>query len=161
VAVVRSIEPPPLDFRNDDTAADAGRPRAGETRPAAAALKPPARPSAEAPAPRVEPAPVVAAAAEPSAAPEPARDSGSSEPLRGLAGRGPVPVILVARTLWHPSAERREALIEVEEGAGPERRRVREGDVVGPLRVEKIEPSGVVFDYDGTELRHSVGSDSD
>lgn len=78
--------------------------------------------------------------------------------LPPVAMRSPVPVLLVSRTHWHPAAERREALIEVESETGREQRSVREGDAVGPLVVRRIEPSAVLFEYEGVELRHAVGS---
>jgi hypothetical protein len=144
VAVVRRIAPPPLEIRPE--AWEPAPPRPGEVRPGAEALKPRrpgagARPAQAPPEPRAEPepeAPESAYPAEPSA----------------------FPVILVSRTLWHPEASRREALIEVDTGGAPEARRVREGDSVGPLVVDRIEPSGVVFLYEDIELRHAVGGDA-
>ena len=53
------------------------------------------------------------------------------------------------KTFWHPSAERRTALIHTESGV----EEIREGDAVGSLRVSTIEPSGVVFDQRGQEIR--------
>jgi hypothetical protein len=34
---------------------------------------------------------------------------------------------------------------------------IQEGDAVGPLVVSKIEPSGVVFEHEGIEIRRRVG----
>jgi hypothetical protein len=81
--------------------------------------------------------------------PEP-REAASKE-----IARAEVPALRVERTVWHPVAERRLALIEFEQSA--ERREIREGDAVGPLVVSKIEPSGVVFVHDGIELRRRIG----
>jgi hypothetical protein len=76
-------------------------------------------------------------------------------PAASEVARAEIPDLRVERTVWHPTAERRFALIEFDESA--ERREVREGDAVGPLVVSKIEPSGVVFVHDGVELRRRVG----
>ena len=80
---------------------------------------------------------------------EPA-EAASSEILRAE-----IPGLRVERTVWHPIAERRVALIEFERSA--ERREIREGDAVGPLVVSKIEPSGVVFVHEGVEVRRRIG----
>jgi hypothetical protein len=67
-----------------------------------------------------------------------------------------VPNVLVVRTVWHPTAERRIAEIEVE--GRPELLLLHEGDAVGPLVVSEIEPSGVVFLHDKVELRRRIGT---
>jgi hypothetical protein len=69
--------------------------------------------------------------------------------------RAPVPDVFVARTVWHPVAERRVAEVEVR--GRPEPLRLHEGDAVGPLVVGRIEPSGVVFLHEQVELRRRVG----
>jgi hypothetical protein len=69
--------------------------------------------------------------------------------------RAPVPVVFVEKTLWHPIPARRVAVVEVESQAEP--LQLHEGDVVGPLVVATIEPSGVIFHHDGVELRRKVG----
>jgi hypothetical protein len=71
----------------------------------------------------------------------------------------PIPAVRdvrVARTIWHPTAARRFAYVEVSGQVGP--LRVREGDSVGRLTVGKIEPWGVIFLDDGVEIRHRVGA---
>jgi hypothetical protein len=66
------------------------------------------------------------------------------------------PEILVTRTIWHPSAERRVALVR---GAGDSKEReVHEGESVGSLQVLRIEPTGVVFLRNGEEIRERVGA---
>lgn len=67
--------------------------------------------------------------------------------------RAAVPGVRVEKIFWHPSAERRTALIEVNGGV----EEIHEGDAVGPLVVSTIEPSGVVFQHDGIEIRRRVG----
>lgn len=66
------------------------------------------------------------------------------------------PEVVVTRTIWHPSAERRVALVL---GAGDsQEREVHEGESVGSLQVLRIEPSDVVFLRDGVEVRQRVGA---
>jgi hypothetical protein len=89
---------------------------------------------------RAEPIP------EPGLAPEP--------PTTRLA-RSPVPEIAVSQTIWHPRAERRLAVVMVAGVDGA--LRLHEGDAVGLLVVEAIEPSGVVFRHEGVQLRRRVG----
>ena len=70
------------------------------------------------------------------------------------SGPAPVPEIEVTRTIWHPRSSQRSALIKVS-GASPVR--LREGDWLGSLEVGAIEPTRVVFRYDGVELRRGLG----
>jgi hypothetical protein len=116
---------------------------------------PEATPSVPAP---VAPEPVRVASRPEAAKPPEPKPAPAAAPPSSVAPSA-VPIILVSSTHWHPSPGRREAVIEVGAEGDAQKRRVREGDAVGPLRVEKIEPSGVVFDYDGNELRHAVSSD--
>ena len=88
----------------------------------------------------------------------PAAGSGRSrpppvEPIKRV--RAFIPSVLVVRTVWHPTAERRVAEIEVE--GRPELLLLHEGDAVGPLVVSEIRPSGVVFLHDEVELVRHVG----
>jgi hypothetical protein len=110
--------------------------RAAAERVQVAAAAPAAKPPATR---RAEPAPKSAAGA---AAPAPIR-------------RSPVPNVYVERTIWHPLAERRVAVVELEGIEGP--LELHEGDVVGPLVVGKIEPSDVLFIHDGVEMKRRVG----
>jgi outer membrane biosynthesis protein TonB len=63
--------------------------------------------------------------------------------------------VRVERTLWHPQAERRVAVLALPGREDP--LRVHEGDVVGTLVVVEIEPSGVVFTRDGERTRRALG----
>jgi hypothetical protein len=73
-----------------------------------------------------------------------------------LHGTAPAPEVVVTRTIWHPSAERRVALVL---GAGDsQEREVHEGESVGSLQVLRIEPSDVVFLREGVEVRLRVGA---
>lgn len=67
----------------------------------------------------------------------------------------PEPEVFVARTVWHPIADRRVAVVEF--GGNGEAVELREGDLIGPLVVGEIEPSGVYFTNNGVELRRRVG----
>ena len=62
--------------------------------------------------------------------------------------------ISVLRTIWHPKPERRTALLDAPGDESP--REFREGDRVGSLLLLRIEPSGVVFERDGVELREKI-----
>jgi hypothetical protein len=64
------------------------------------------------------------------------------------------PALRVERTTWHPLAERRVAVVLV---PGAEAQSVHEGDVVAGARVKRIEPSGVVFEHAGREVRRKIG----
>jgi hypothetical protein len=67
-----------------------------------------------------------------------------------------VPEIVVTRTIWHPSAERRVAMVRA--AGDSQEREVREGESVGSLQVLRIEPSDVVFLREGVEVRQRVGT---
>jgi hypothetical protein len=90
---------------------------------------------------------------KPAAAPAREREPGA--PASSEIARAEIPGLRVERTVWHPIAERRVALIEFDQSA--EHREIREGDAVGPLVVSEIEPSGVVFVHGGVEVRRRVG----
>ena len=61
----------------------------------------------------------------------------------------------MAKTQWHPLADRRIAWVRVPGDSEP--RRVVEGDVVDGLLISQIEPSGVVFERDGEKIRRPLG----
>jgi hypothetical protein len=92
-------------------------------------------------------------AAEPPA-PEPAPVAVRPAPSRRPSGADSLAsAVHVQRTLWHPMPARRTALVAAADGE----HELREGDKLGALTVEKIEPSGVVFSYAGREVRRGVG----
>jgi hypothetical protein len=126
--------------------------------PAAVVVASAALPAPPAPVPRAEPAPraepVTARSDVPAAGSERSSPEPPSAPSKLV--RTFVPGVLVVRTFWHPSPERRVAEIEVD--GSPETLRLHEGDAVGPLVVREIEPSGVVFLHDEVELRRRVGA---
>jgi hypothetical protein len=65
------------------------------------------------------------------------------------------PEVWVERTLWHPNAEKRSALVRV--GADGEVRELHEGDALDGVVVKEIRPSGVLFVHDGAEFKRGVG----
>jgi hypothetical protein len=120
---------------------------------------PPAEsPPVQVKAPPAEPPPVQVKA--PPAEPPPVQVKAppadpASPPPATPASAGLAPEISVLRTSWHPTPGRRAARVRI---AGSEAARdFHEGDVAGALRVEKIEPSAVVFTFQGRELRRTVG----
>jgi hypothetical protein len=124
----------------------AARPKPRSRRPAAPEAEKSVQLASAAPAAKPPPTP----RAEPP--PGPAPPAAESEPIL----RSPVPTVYVERTIWHPMAERRVAVVALE--GNDETLELHEGDAVGPLVVGKIEPSGVFFVHDGVELRRRVGA---
>jgi len=118
-----------------------------------------------APAPEVVAAVVEEPKSQPSASPPrkapvakaPAPKPVVSKPAvsKRKAAPPPEPEVFVARTVWHPIADRRVAVVEF--GGNGEAVELREGDLIGPLVVGEIEPSGVYFTNNGVELRRRVG----
>lgn len=102
------------------------------------------------------PAPIelAAVAAKPAAAPRsvpaPAR-----EPEKKVVQRAKLPALSVQKTIWHPDTERRIAIVRL--GDDEEVLRLKEGDAVGPLVIESIQPGSVLFNHDGIEIRYNVG----
>ena len=123
--------------------------------PVPAPAVPPAREAPPAPAEAVatpRPAPRAAEparAAAPRSEPAPAPRAASPRPAAA-----PFPALRVERTTWHPLAERRVALVEV---PGTGEQSVHEGDLVAGAVVKRIEPSGVVFEHAGREVRRKIG----
>ncbi len=121
--------------------------------PAPAAL-PTAKNAAPKPAPKAEPevkskpAPLAIAAAAPQ--PEAIRPAEQK-----VIPRAKVPALTVERTIWHPDPSRRLAIVKLLDSEEP--LRLKEGDAVGPLVVESIKPSSVVFDHDGIQVTYTVG----
>jgi hypothetical protein len=141
--------------------------------PEPAPVPAPAAPVQQAPAPAPQPPAVAAPEAKP--APEPVRAAPAppvqpvarterpappARPARVAAKPAPppapsAPAVLVERTSWHPSAERRVAWVSVEGITGP--RELHEGDAVGALVVKEIRPSSVVFLHGADTLQRRVG----
>jgi hypothetical protein len=67
-----------------------------------------------------------------------------------------LPDVVVLRTTWHPTPERRSANIRLE-GTG-EVVTLREGDAISGLVLQEILPSSVLFRAGEVELRRRVGA---
>lgn len=120
-----------------------------------------ARPIAPRPLPTIAEEEVLADQPSPSAprilpreaAPEYVDEPLEAAPAPRMAARGPE--VRVAKTLWHPDADRRLAWIEV--SGQTALREVREGERVGPYLVLEIEPTAVVLADGKVEIRKEVG----
>jgi len=77
----------------------------------------------------------------------------SAQPRKRIARAEPAGVS-VLRTVWHPKPERRTALLEAPGDSTP--REYHEGDRIGALTVLRIEPSAVVFERGGVEIREKL-----
>jgi hypothetical protein len=76
-------------------------------------------------------------------------------PEQKVIQRAKVPTLRVEKTIWHPDANRRIAIVKL---VGTEEvMRLKEGDAIGPLVVESIKPGSVVFNHDGIEVSYNVG----
>jgi hypothetical protein len=105
-----------------------------------------------------QPAPVEIAAVAPKSVPaaEPAPiPAAVKEPTKKTVARAKLPVLSIEKTIWHPDANRRVALVKLLEV--DEVIRMKEGDAVGPLVVIDINPGSVLFTHDDVEIRYNVG----
>jgi hypothetical protein len=66
----------------------------------------------------------------------------------------PAPEAHVESTTWHPDPTRRRAVVSA---GGRAAVTLREGDAIGELVVLRVDPSGVVFLYQGREITRRVG----
>lgn len=106
-----------------------------------------------------QPMPEPEAAPEPTSGPEPLSEAAAAPeptPAQTLAAESSSsgPTFTVERTVWHPIAAKRLAVVIVGSGAP---REVREGDEIGTAVVAKIEPSSVIFSEQGKEFRRRIG----
>jgi hypothetical protein len=169
-AVPPQVAPAPSDVDPWDQAVTEDPSKRDEVAPVVAVTPDKATLSWEKPTPNpvVQPGPAAMPVAEPQSTPPAAEPESVVAEKRGSARkaekspapsgattltRAAVPGVSVEKTFWHPSAERRTALIKVDGGV----EEIQEGDAVGPLVVSTIEPSGVVFQHDGIEIRRRVG----
>jgi hypothetical protein len=123
---------------------------------------PPAPVEVAAVAPKLAPAsppPVEVAAA----GPKPALIAASAsipaairEPENKVVRRAKVPALSVEKTIWHPDADRRVAVVKLIDDEGV--LRLKEGDAIGPLVIKTINPGSVLFNHDGIEITYNVGS---
>jgi len=122
--------------------------------------KPPVTEISEKPAP-AKPAPAPPAPVEVAAKPAPTAVSASipapiREPEKKIVQRAKLPEFSVEKTIWHPDAYRRVALVKLIDAE--EVLHLKEGDAIGPLVVKTISPGSVLFNHDSIEIRYNVGS---
>jgi len=115
---------------------------------AAVAPKPAPAPPApvEVAAVAAKPAPIAASASIPASI---------REPGQRVVQRAKLPALNVQKTIWHPDADRRVAVVKLIDAE--EVLRLKEGDAVGPLVVKTINPGSVLFNHDSIEIRYNVG----
>ena len=154
-------------------------PRATSPAPAVAPIVPERAPEkvavvvAPKPEPRAEAAPIPAprrtSAPRPAAAPVSAPSESAAAPPRKITESRPMqapdvnridrrglPDVVVVRTSWHPTPDRRTARIRVV--ASEEVLTLRQGDAIGGLVVLEITPSSVLFEAGKVEIRRKVGA---
>jgi hypothetical protein len=126
-----------------------------DTKPPATQISGSSVPAKPVPAP---PAPIEIAAVAPKSAPAAATapiPAAIQEPARKIVQRAKLPAVIVEKTIWHPDADRRIAVIKLVDAE--ETLRLKEGDAVGPLVVKTINPGSVLFGHDEIEIRYNVG----
>ena len=79
------------------------------------------------------------------------------EPVPGVV-REPLPKLAVNSTTWHPHQRRRTAQFSVEAEDGTRTVTLREGEMLGPLRLKEIGPTGVTFVHGGVEVKRRIGA---
>ncbi len=106
--------------------------------------------------PQPAPSEIAAVAPKPVPATEPAPiPAAIKEPANKIIVRAKLPMLSIEKTIWHPDANRRVALVkllEIDEVV-----RLKEGDAVGPLVIIDINPGSVLFTHDDVEIRYNVG----
>jgi hypothetical protein len=118
--------------------------------PAATAESAEAEPAAPAPVEIAAVAPEPVPAPQPAPIPQPVR-----EPEKRVIQRAKLPALSIEKTIWHPNTDRRIAIVKLDDAE--EVMRLKEGDAIGPLVVESIQPGSVVFSHDGVEISYNVG----
>jgi hypothetical protein len=107
----------------------------------------------------VPPAPVEIAAVAPKPAPIEAPASVPAairQPEQKFVQRAKLPALSIEKTIWHPDADRRVAIVKLVDDE--EVLRLKEGDAVGPLVIKTINPGSVLFNHDSIEIVYNVGS---
>lgn len=69
-----------------------------------------------------------------------------------------VPKYAIRGTTWHPHRQRRTATIEVESGGKSQIVEIREGEMLGPMKVSEIGPTDVTFLHEGKKVRRQIGA---
>ncbi len=88
--------------------------------------------------------------------PTPAVQARRSEaPAIQTIERPPMPEFVITRTVWHPEAGRRVAMIR--RSGQDAAQAFSEGENLGVLEIVEIQPAGVLFRRDGVEIKRRVG----
>ncbi len=116
----------------------------------------PPKPGAAAPDPPAarETAPALSRPRSPEPAPA-VRARRSEAPAIQTIERPPMPEFVVTRTVWHPEAGRRVAMIR--RSGQDAAQAFGEGENLGVLEIVEIQPAGVLFRRDGVEIKRRVG----
>ncbi|MFP8870896.1 MAG: hypothetical protein VCB43_05405 [Myxococcota bacterium] len=74
------------------------------------------------------------------------------------ANTNAVPRFAISGTTWHPYRQRRTADISVETAAGTRTVEVREGEMLGPMKVSEIGPTSIIFLHEGKVIKRRIGA---
>ena len=69
-----------------------------------------------------------------------------------------VPRFAISGTTWHPYRQRRTADISVESAGGTRTVEVREGEMLGPMKVSEIGPASITFLHEGKVIKRRIGA---
>ena len=69
-----------------------------------------------------------------------------------------VPRFAISGTTWHPYRQRRTADISVESASGTRTVEVREGEMLGPMKVSEIGPTSITFLHEGKVIKRRIGA---
>lgn len=69
-----------------------------------------------------------------------------------------VPRFAISGTTWHPYRQRRTADISVESAGGTRTVEVREGEMLGPMKVSEIGPTSITFLHEGKVIKRRIGA---
>jgi hypothetical protein len=74
------------------------------------------------------------------------------------ANTNAVPRFAISGTTWHPYRQRRTADISVETAGGTRTVEVREGEMLGPMKVSEIGPTSITFLHEGKVIKRRIGA---
>jgi hypothetical protein len=74
------------------------------------------------------------------------------------ANTNAVPRFAISGTTWHPYRQRRTADISVETAGGTRTVEVREGEMLGPMKVSEIGPTSITFLHEGKMMKRRIGA---
>ena len=82
----------------------------------------------------------------------------SPAPSLPEANTNGVPRFAISGTTWHPYRQRRTADISVESASGTRTVEVREGEMLGPMKVSEIGPTSITFLHEGKVIKRRIGA---